>query len=458
MGTTRSVLEQAAGAGDPLSRRAIFRRISAIARDGIGAGVLALACARTAERRDGVPAAAAPATLTFLGRESGSEVPVYEQGIARFQELHARVKVTREVAAGNFDEKLRAMVAGGSAPDVFYMHSQTVPTYVAWGVAGSLERFAAKDRAVLDGLLPAAVDAYRFRSAVYGIPDVATSYVIYINRDLFGRTGAAIPAERWTWDEYLTTARQIRTALQADQGFATVNYTAGDSWPAVLWQNSADILSQDRTAVTVDRPEAIEAFSWIADQIHRLRVHAAPADLGNRSAEQFFLDGKAAMLPTYSSRMGIIARGAAFEVDVVHLPAGRRRVTRTACGGVAMYRDSRAADACWEFLKFVAGEKFQWTMARTGGIIFPAHKNVAGSPELFAGSPFPRSPKVTVDAMAYARTEPYTVRYVDLKNALVQQLNAVWRGESGVKEALERARAAMEPILAEAVEAVKEMR
>ena len=454
MGTLRSVLEQAADARAPLSRRAAFRQLSVMAAS-MGTGVLALACARRAERRESTPAAAAPASLTFLGRESGSEVPVYEQGITRFQELQPRVKVTREVAAGNFDEKLRTMVAGGTAPDVFYMHSQTVPTYVAWGMAGSLEKFAARDRAVLDGLLPAAVDAYRFRSTVYGIPDVATSYVLYLNRDLFGRAGAAIPGEGWTWDEYLATARQIRTALQADQGFATVNYTAGDSWPAVLWQNGADILSQDRTVVTVDRPEAIDAFSWIADQIHRLRVHAAPADLGNRTAEQFFLDGKAAMLPTYSSRMGIIARGAAFEVEAVHLPAGRRRVTRTACGGVGMYRDSRAADACWEFLTFIASEEFQWTMARIGGIIFPAHKNVAASPDLFAGGPFPRSPKVTVDAMAYARTEPYTVRYVELKNALTQELNTVWRGESGVKEALGRARAAMEPILAEAL---KDMR
>jgi multiple sugar transport system substrate-binding protein len=455
MNATVRRLEQMAGIRHAITRRTALRHLSAIPCRGIGAGLLALACGRPAGRREETGTAPAPATITFLGRESGSEVPVYEQGIARFQELQPRVKVTREVAAGNFDEKLRAAVAGGAAPDVFYMHSQTVPTYVAWGVAGSLERFAAKDRAVFDGLLPAAVDAYRFRGAVYGIPDVATSYVMYVNRDLFGRAGAAIPGERWSWDDYLATARQIRTALQADQGFATVNYTAGDSWPAVLWQNDADILSQDRTAVTVDRPEAIDAFSWIADQIHRLRVHAAPADLGNRNAEQFFLDGKAAILPTYSSRMGIIARGAAFEVEVVHLPAGRRRVTRTAAGGTGMYRESRAAEACWEFLKFVASEEFQWMMARVSGIIFPAHKNVAGSPDLFTGGPFPKSPKVTVDAMAYARTEPYIVRYVELKNALIQELNAAWRGDTGVKEALQRARAAMEPILAEAL---KEMR
>ncbi|MER3406431.1 MAG: hypothetical protein C4289_15745, partial [Chloroflexota bacterium] len=91
MGTLRSALEQAAEARAPLSRRAAFRQLSVMAAS-MGTGVLALACARRAERRESTPAAAAPASLTFLGRESGSEVPVYEQSIARFQELQPRVK------------------------------------------------------------------------------------------------------------------------------------------------------------------------------------------------------------------------------------------------------------------------------------------------------------------------------------------------------------------------------
>lgn len=97
--------------------------------------------------------------------------------------------MTHDLATGNFDQKLQTLVAAGTAPDANYMHSQTVPTYVALGVAAPLDAHAKKDKSVLDGLLPAAVDSYRFKNGVYGIADVATSYVMYINRALFTKAG-----------------------------------------------------------------------------------------------------------------------------------------------------------------------------------------------------------------------------------------------------------------------------
>jgi multiple sugar transport system substrate-binding protein len=250
-------------------------------------------------------------------------------------------------------------------------------------------------------------------------------------------------------------AQRIVNAARGEQTFATANYVADDSWPAVLWQNGADILNKDRNAVTIDRPEAVDALSWIADQIVKARIHPAPDDLAGKSAEQFFLDGKAAMLPTYSSRIGNIAKGAQFEVEVVHLPQGKQRVTRTACGGSAMTKAGKTPDASWQFLKFIAGEDFQWLMAKVGGIIFPAHKKVAESPDLFASGQFPKSPRVTVDAMAYARTEPYVPRYLDLKAAVVKELSTIWGGQSSVKDALTRAKAVAEPILADGLSQIK---
>jgi multiple sugar transport system substrate-binding protein len=439
--------------GGPATRRRLLGWSGA----GLGTSLLAACGGGTggAGSASGAPGTGEPVAITFLGRESGSEVAVYRQGIEQFNAAQSRVRVTHEVATGDFDQKLQTLVAGGTPPDGHYMHSQTVPTYVALGVPGPLDAFGRKDKGVLEALLPAAVDAYRFRTSVYGIPDVATSYVLYVNRGLFSQAGAAIPAAPWTWADYLATAQRLVDALRSSQILATANYTAGDSWPSVLWQNGADILNKDRNAVTVDRPEAVDAFSWIADQIGKTHVHATPADLGSSTPEQFFLDGKAAMLPTYSSRIGTIGKAAQFDMQVVHLPQGKQRVTRTACAGSAMARATKAPDAVWQFLRFVAGEDFQWLMARVGGIIFPSHKQVVDSPELFASGAFGKSPQVTVEAMGYARTEPYVPRYLDLKGALLTELDTVWKGQSAVKEALVRARGVMDPILADAVKQLK---
>ena len=129
-------------------------------------------------------------------------------------------------------------------------------------------------------------------------------------------------------------AQKLQHASRAEGTFGAVDYNGGFPRFTVLWQNDADLLNKDRNAVTIDRPEAIEAMHWIADQM--LKPPRAPRPRPTwqgKSGEAFFLEGRAAMIPVISSRMGIVARGAQFEVEVVHLPQGKKRVTRTACGG-----------------------------------------------------------------------------------------------------------------------------
>jgi multiple sugar transport system substrate-binding protein len=434
------------------TRRSVISR----AAGGVGVGALAMAAAACGTGSGGPAGSASgqPVSFRFLGRESGSEVPVYKQAVDTFNAAQSRVKVELETASGDFDQKLQTMVAGGTTPDAGYLHSQFVPTYVVLGVAAPLDNYAKKDKAVLDNYLPAAVDSYRFKNVVYGVPDVATSLVMYINKTIFSKAGASTPAEKWTWSDYLSTAQRIQSATRDSGVFPAGGFTDNNDWPAVLWQNGADLLDKDRKLVTIDRPEAVEAVTWLADQITKTKLHQGPGDVGPKGNEQDFLDGKVGMLVALSSRMGIIAKGAQFDVEVVHMPAGKQRVTRTACGGTAMYKGTKAGDGVWEFFKYLSGDDFQWSMAKVGGIIFPAGKKVANDPQLFAGQ-FPKSPKVTVDALAYARTEPYIVRYVDMKNEANKQFATIWKGESSVRDALTKAKAAMDPIAADAAAQMK---
>jgi multiple sugar transport system substrate-binding protein len=430
-------------------RRTLTRTLTASAALA-GAAALA-ACGQGQDGNAPSSGPAATGQITFLSRDSGSDLEPYKQGIEQFNAAQPRVKVTHELTTGNFEQKFQTLMAAGTVPEVSYMHSQNVPTFATQGFLAPLDTYTRRDRAALDGLLPAAVDSYRFKNAAYGVPDVATSLVMFVNRALFTKAGVPIPAEKWAWADFLGAAQKLQNANRAEGAFGAVDYNGGFPRFTVLWQNDADLLSKDRTAVTVDQPAAIEALQWIADLMHRHQVHPKPADLQGKSGEAFFLEGKAAMFPVISSRMGTVARGAQFDVEVVHLPQGKRRVTRTACGGTAMPKGSARPDAGWELEKFFATEAFQWLIARAGGIIFPAHKKVTESPELFAGGPFPRSPKITVDAMAYARTEAYTVGYQDLVAAFNKEVDTVWKGESGVRDAMTRARAAMDPILKDAL-------
>jgi multiple sugar transport system substrate-binding protein len=395
--------------------------------------------------------ATASGSITFMSRDNGTDLEPYKQGIARFNASQSKISVTHEIAASaagtNYFQKLQTMIVSGTPPDVSYMHSANAPTFAAEGALAPLDAYVRRDKGALDGLLPNAVDSYRWKEALVGVPDVATSLVMYVNRSLFERTGTPLPSPTWTWADYLTTAQRIANAGRADGSFGAVDYNGNFPRYTVLWQNDADLLNKDRSALTIDQPAAVEALTWIADQLHKSRVHPTAADMEGKNAQAFFLEGKAAMWPNISSSMGTVAKNAQFEVEIFHLPQGKKRITRTACGGTAALKASKNPEAGWAFERFLATEDFQWLMTRAAGIIFPAHKKVTESPDVFAGGPFPRSPRITVDAMAYARTEPYVPLYDDLVAAYNREIASVWTGESSVKDAVTRARAALEPIL-----------
>ena len=425
---------------------------------GLGAVVLA-ACGQAAGEQ--APAAGqAAGQITFMSRDSGTDLEPYKQGIEKFNAAQSKIKVTHEIAAGTgstavYFQKLTTMIVAGTPPDVSYMHSANAPSFAAEGTLLASDALAKRDKAALDGLLTGALDAYKWKGATYGIPDVATSLVMYVNKSLFAKSGTPLPTEKWTWNDYMEAAQRITNGLRSEGVYGSVDYTGNFPRFTVLWQNDADILNKDRNAVTVDAPATIEALTWIADQLHKSKVHPTPADMQGKGAQALFLEGKAAMYPTISSTMGTVARMAQFDFDLYPLPQNKKRVTRTACGGTAMLKAGKNHEAAWAFEKFLATEEFQWLIAKAGGIIFPAHKKVAESNELFSGAPFPKNPKVAVDALSYARTEPYVPLYDDLVAAYNKEIGPVWTGESSVREAVTKAKAAMEPILKDGLAKIK---
>src|SRR5687768_15351771 len=76
-----------------------------------GAGLGAVSLAACGQETGGSPSTASQATgqITFLGRESGSEVAVYKEAIEKFNASQPRVKVTHDLATGNFDQKLQTL-------------------------------------------------------------------------------------------------------------------------------------------------------------------------------------------------------------------------------------------------------------------------------------------------------------------------------------------------------------
>src|SRR3712207_205879 len=85
--------------------------------------------------------------ITFMSRDSGTDLEPYKQGIEKFNASQGKIKVAHEIAAGTgstavYFQKLQTMIVAGTPPDVSYMHSANAPSFVAEGTLAALDQLA----------------------------------------------------------------------------------------------------------------------------------------------------------------------------------------------------------------------------------------------------------------------------------------------------------------------------
>ena len=73
------------------------------------------------------------ATITFSGWGDETEQQIYRDSIARFEAVCPGVTVNFEPIPADFQTKLKAQMAGGTAPDVFYVDDQLMTAFAPSG-------------------------------------------------------------------------------------------------------------------------------------------------------------------------------------------------------------------------------------------------------------------------------------------------------------------------------------
>jgi raffinose/stachyose/melibiose transport system substrate-binding protein len=132
---------------------------------------------------------------------------------------HIRV-IFDPVTASEYDEVLKAQLAGRTGPDLFYLRS--------FGVSRHLyeNRFVAPLdhlKSLSDQFDPAMLAPWRSESGtVYGVPFIAVSHGIYYNTDIFQQLNLPIPQ---TWEQFLGLCRVLK-----QQGYIPLANASGDPW------------------------------------------------------------------------------------------------------------------------------------------------------------------------------------------------------------------------------------
>jgi multiple sugar transport system substrate-binding protein len=384
--------------------------------------------------------AADPVQITFMAWGSPEELDVWQKIVDDFRAANPNINVKVDVSDWtSYWDKLKTLYAGGTPPDVFAMDGPLYPDWAARGVLLNLQPYIDKTPGLLDGLYPNTLAVYKQQDGYFGLPRDLQTIVLFYNKDLFDQAGVAYPTDIWTLDDLRAAAKKLTKDTNGDGkidqwGFSTDLIDMELFWSEVLWSYGGSIISDDNTQTLLAEGKARDAWHFISDMTLVDKSIPDPST-SSQFGGDVFAAGVAAMttighwaVPQYSLLK--------FKWDVAAYPAGPAgRVTSVNSAGFVIAKDTKNADAAWEFVKYAIGPQGQTRLTELGFAI-PVLKSIADSPVFLNQKSADINHKVFLDALQYAHVKPSFKGYDEWATTVGEVLTSVWNGEKPIDEAL----------------------
>lgn len=396
------------------------------------------------------PKTEAKGQITFMMWGAPEEQTVWQAVVDDFQKTNANIKVTVEVSDwDSYWTKLNTLVAGGTPPDVFAMDA---PLYLDWQSRGALLNltpYINANAGFLDGFYPQTLSAYKVGSDYYGLPRDFQTIVLFYNKAMFDAAGVAYPTDKWTYDDLATAAKTLTKDANGDGkidqfGLWTDTWDMELFWSEAIWAYGGSIISDDHSKTLIGEGGANDAWAYI-DSLYKDGVMPKPATAGEYGSD-LFQSGNAAMTTIgHWAVPGYVQAGINF--GVAPMPAGPKgKATSVNSAGFVVSKDSKAADAAFEFIKYALSEAGQKRLAQLGFAI-PVLKSVAES-DAYLKQPGDIDQKVFLDSLQFARMKPVFKGYEEWASVVGDGLTPVWDGDAELAATLPTVVAAADEVLA----------
>jgi multiple sugar transport system substrate-binding protein len=339
-------------------------------------------CSAPARRGAAPPSPAAndaAGGISFLNLGAADEVPIYDQVRDGFQARYPRGTVRIDLTpSGDLPQKVQALMAAGTPPDVFNVSYNEVGTYVAASGLLELERTVqqrAKELGVED-FFPGEIDRYRYKGHLWAIPHSGGVQAIPFHGELFASAGVGRPAATWTWEEYLDAARRLTQPAADPPRYGS---TTG-SWQSWVFTNGGRIVDDAGRRCLLGSAEAMEGLQFWQDLTWKHQVAPPAAALQAQNAEAMMRAGRLAMqVGLVRADVGRLVQGGAIRVDVARHPRKRASKAQGVTNAAGVSKATKAPALALAFAFFYSGDG-QTMRLQAGRSIVPARRSVARTP------------------------------------------------------------------------------
>lgn len=350
-----------------------------------------------------------------------------------FSELFPNITIElQQIPGGEFRTKVYTMATAGTMPDVVRVWE---PMVLDFGRAGQVidlqPRIDAEPDFNPEDFIASLYDFPLIGGKRYGIPDGWNGHVAFYNKDLFDEAGVSYPTADWTWDDYVSIARQISKPDQQIWGSDTIPIGWLHYSYKFIWQNGGQVYNEDYTECLLDSPEAIEGLQYWADLLQEAEIMPSPAQAEGMG--DLFQTGRVAMQRMGTWVIGPLAEGD-FTWDI--LPEPKRKVRRTLVHTAfnVIPTTTTDKDAAWKWLNFVVSPEGMYLYTRENAT--PAPRRSVNERRPWVREGIDANWDVVPEAGEYGIVVPAPPNVGEVEKLQLDAFQAVYLGKQSAEEAL----------------------
>jgi len=347
-----------------------------------------------------------------------------EEAMERFRAAHPDVRVEGS--------------ADGKDADVSVATGSYIQTQAEEGRALALDEITGFDPATdTKPLAPEAMELYERSGHVYGLPYYVSPVVVWVSRGMLEGAGVDVPGPEWDREAFIDTVRRLRELL--GEGVKPFELSP-DLAHLMPW-----ILQSGGTLEKIAAPERAGEWAFIRE----LAALSAPVERYGEKADVRFADGRLAMCP-WGGRFEWEVRRSGGEAPVaVPYPAGRRRATFLMSEAFSISSRCAHPELALELVRELVSLESQRTLVAEG-VRFPSHRDALE--ELLSSAP----DRAALDAHWRERLHaaPDVMRLGAVRVDIISHaVKPLWGSDEPLQDALGKAAAACEAVLASYTEA-----
>ena len=378
-------------------------------------------------------------TLTVSGWSSTpAEDALVQQNLQNFETSHPNIKVNWSPIPGDYPTKMRANVASGTVPDVFYLQPGMSSEYIGSGKLLNLSPYMARDGVKASDYYSALTNPFVCTSGqVYGLPKDWSSLGVFYNKQMFQAAGLSAPTASWTWDDLKADAQKLTQNPGTPHSVYGVVLSADASrWGAFLLANGGSVLNKNGTQATFNDPTGVSALDYYASFLKN-NTGALPTTVGAPWNGDAFGKQRAAMVIEGSwliPYMTTTYPNVQYGISPLPMAPNGKRADLTFTNAWSASSSTKHPEAAWELVKYMTGSTVQASQLNAG-FSLPSLQSLANVP-YFTSHP---DVKVLFDAATYSYADYYGPQDSAIHTDLANAIQEVMLGKQDAQTALNNA-------------------